>query len=112
VVTWSYLAGTKIRAELEALKAEFHCIREVRGMGVLLGVEFGKPIAESPYFEKWGELGAAMKKTALANKLIIRADHSGWFAVAPALCATDEEIEELCQLIRKSLVEALELVEA
>lgn len=104
--------GAKIRAEFEQLKTEFNCIREVRGMGVLLGVEFGKPIPESPYYEKWGELGAAMKVSALRNKLIIRADHNGWFAVAPALCATDDEIDELCSLVRKSLVEALDELEA
>ena len=33
-----------------------------------------------------------------------------WFAVAPALIAEESDLDEMCELIEKSLVQALELV--
>ena len=56
------------------------------------------------------ELGAALKKTALANGLILRVDPT-WFAVAPALVAEESDLDEMCDLIEKSLVQALERVD-
>lgn len=35
--------GTWLRGQLEALKAEHSCIREVRGLGLMIGVEFSFP---------------------------------------------------------------------
>ena len=59
--------------------------------------------------EPFPELGNALKKTSLENGLIMRIDPS-WFAVAPALVATDEQIDELCDLVEQSLKDALETV--
>ena len=52
----------------------------------------------------------ALKRIAIENGLILRVDPS-WFAVAPALVATIAEIDEMCELIDKSLVQALERVD-
>eukprot|EP01049_Picozoa_sp_SAG25_P002061 SAG25_NODE_102_length_15486_cov_22.883278_8_plen_74_part_00 len=54
----------------------------------------------------WPELGTALKQTALRNGLIMRIDPT-WFTVSPALCASDAQIEEMCDLIERSLVDAL-----
>jgi adenosylmethionine-8-amino-7-oxononanoate aminotransferase len=51
-----------------------------------------------------------LKRTALKNGLVIRVDPT-WFAVAPALIAEKSDIDELCDLIEKSLIDALEQVE-
>ena len=96
--------GGLLRAELEGLK-DLGCVREVRGMGVLLGVEL-----QTPEGRPWPELGAAMKVHSLKNGLILRADPKGWFALAPALCATEADIEELSTLVRKSLKDSLDAV--
>ena len=55
------------------------------------------------------ELGMALKKTALKNGIILRVDPS-WFAVSPPLIAEEADLEEMCELIEKSLREALEIV--
>jgi adenosylmethionine-8-amino-7-oxononanoate aminotransferase len=55
------------------------------------------------------ELGIALKKTALENGLILRIDPS-WFAVSPALIAEESDLDEMCDLIERSLVQALEVV--
>ena len=59
-------------------------MREIRGKGVLRGVEL------TP------ELGTALKRTALENGIILRIDPS-WFAVAPPLIAEESDIDEMCR---------------
>ena len=83
-------------------------VREVRGRGLLRGVELMKDARTMAPFP---DLGRALKRTALQNGLLIRVDPS-WFAVAPALIAQRSDIDELCGLIEKSLTDALEEVRA
>lgn len=97
--------GTYLRSKLETLK-QYEVVREVRGKGILLGVELVKDLkAKTPF----PELGTALKHTALKNGLIMRIDPN-WFAVAPALIAEKSDIDEMFALIEKSLKEALDLV--
>ena len=95
-----YLAG-----KLEGLKRH-GVIREVRGKGMLRGVELMRGDGKMSPFP---ELGMALKKTALNNGLVMRVDPN-WFAVAPALIAEKSQIDELCELIERSLLDALESV--
>ena len=81
-------------SRLEGLR-KYGVVREVRGKGILLGVELTVNV------------GNALKRTALENGLILRV-YPTWFAVAPALTATEEQIDEMCGLIEKSLEAALE----
>ncbi len=97
--------GKYLVERFESLK-QYGVVREVRGRGILLGVELVKDTATN---EPYPELGNAMKKTAVANGLIMRIDPS-WFAVAPALIAEKEHLEEMCDLIEKSLKDALEMI--
>jgi len=61
--------------------------------------------------EPYPELGKALMGTALDDGLIMRIDPT-WFAVAPALIASKSDIDEMCSLIDRSLVQALEAVGA
>src|SRR5438876_5046443 len=88
--------GSYLRNRLEQLK-RFGVVREVRGEGLLLGVEL---VRDTERMEPFPELGAALKRTALENGVIMRIDPT-WFAVAPALTATEVELDELCGLIEK-----------
>jgi len=99
--------GEYLRGRLAGL-AKYGVVREVRGQGILLGVELVK---DTRTMEPFPELGMALKKTALKNGLILRIDPS-WFALAPALIATDAQLDEMCDLIEQSLVQALEEVGA
>jgi adenosylmethionine-8-amino-7-oxononanoate aminotransferase len=97
--------GDYLATRLERLK-QYGVVREVRGKGLLRGVELckeGAPHTPCP------ELGQALKKTALHNGLIMRVDPN-WFAVAPALIAQKSDIDEMCDLIERSLLDALEMV--
>jgi len=97
--------GDYLTGKLEGLK-KHGVIREVRGKGLLRGVELCKdPETKTPF----PELGHALKKTALNNGLIMRVDPN-WFAVAPALIVQKDQIDELFELIERSLLDALEMV--
>ena len=86
--------GAYLFERLQCLK-KLGVVREIRGRGVLLGVEFNQP-----------ELGLRLKKTALQNGIILRVD-PGWFAVAPPLIAEESDLDEMCGLIEKSVKDAL-----
>jgi adenosylmethionine-8-amino-7-oxononanoate aminotransferase len=97
--------GEYLAAKLEGLK-QYGVVREVRGKGMLRGVELWKNDRTKAPFP---ELGVALKKTTLNNGLIMRVDPQ-WFAVAPALVADKDNIDEMVELIERSLLDALELV--
>ena len=97
--------GDYLAIRLEELR-KYGVVREVRGKGMLRGVELAR---DTTTLEPFPALGKALKQTALANGLIMRIDPN-WFAVAPALIAEKSDIDELIQRIDRSLGEALEMV--
>jgi adenosylmethionine-8-amino-7-oxononanoate aminotransferase len=99
--------GAYMAEKLEGLK-KYGVVREVRGKGLIRGVEL---VRDTESMAPFPELGQALKKTALENGLIMRIDPN-WFAVAPALIAQREDIDEMCELVEKSLKEALKRVAA
>ena len=88
--------GERLASRLACLQ-KLGVVREIRGRGVLRGVEFTAP-----------RLGERLRKTAIQNGVILRID-PGWFAVSPPLIAEDADIDEMCELIEKSLKDALEM---
>jgi adenosylmethionine-8-amino-7-oxononanoate aminotransferase len=97
--------GDYLSTKLEELK-RYGVVREVRGKGMLRGVELVK---DTQSLQPFPALGHALKRIALKNGLIMRVDPT-WFAVAPAVIAEKSDIDELCDLIDRSLAEALEEV--
>jgi adenosylmethionine-8-amino-7-oxononanoate aminotransferase len=99
------VVGERLSARLDRLR-RFGVVREIRGRGVLRGVEFMK---EDSAHEPFPELGVTLKRTAVENGLILRVDPN-WFAVCPALISSESELDEMCELIEKSLGQSLEAV--
>jgi adenosylmethionine-8-amino-7-oxononanoate aminotransferase len=100
--------GDYLASRLEELR-RFGVVREVRGKGLLRGVELVEDPGTRMPFPPGRKLGLALRKTSIKNGLIMRVDPD-WFAVAPALIAARSDIDEMCALIEKSLLEALDLV--
>ena len=84
--------GAYFMEELKALP----CVKEIRGRGLLIGVEFNKPIA----FE--------VKHRALENKLLITAVRDSIIRIAPPLIVKKEHCDEAVKLLIKSVTEALQ----
>jgi len=97
--------GKHLRGRLADLK-KYGVVREIRGKGVLLGVELVK---DTSSMEPFAQLGKELKRTALEQGLILRVDPS-WFAVAPPLIAEEKDLDEMCDLIDASLRTALDRV--
>lgn len=97
--------GEYLVEKLQKLKS-FGVIREIRGKGILRGVEL---VRDTQSMQPFPELGNALKASALKNGLIMRIDPT-WFAVAPPLIAEKSDIDDMCELIEKSLIDALEMV--
>lgn len=97
--------GEYMAERLEGLK-KYGVVREVRGRGMIRGVELVK---DTKSMEPFNDLGNALKKTSLKNGIILRINPD-WFAVAPALIADKSDIDEMMDLIDKSLKDALEEV--
>jgi adenosylmethionine-8-amino-7-oxononanoate aminotransferase len=100
--------GNYLVSRLEGLR-KYGVVREIRGKGLLRGVELVEDVATKKPFPPDRKLGHALRKTSLRNGLIMRVDPD-WFAVAPALIARSSDIDEMYELIEKSLVDALDLV--
>eukprot|EP00698_Gefionella_okellyi_P017920 TRINITY_DN5320_c0_g1_i1.p2 TRINITY_DN5320_c0_g1~~TRINITY_DN5320_c0_g1_i1.p2 ORF type:complete len:452 (+),score=109.81 TRINITY_DN5320_c0_g1_i1:1-1356(+) len=98
--------GKLLRQKLQAINDRLGVFREVRGRGLLLGVElWTDPVTK----RQFPDLGNALKHTALRNGLIMRIDPT-WFALCPAMTASEEEIQLLADLVEKSVVDALDAV--
>jgi adenosylmethionine-8-amino-7-oxononanoate aminotransferase len=97
--------GDYLNRRLSALQ-KYGVVREVRGKGIWRGVELVKDTTSNTPFP---QLGRALKQAALKNGLIMRIDPD-WFSVAPPLIATASDIDEMCDLVDRSLAEALRLV--
>ena len=99
--------GDYLADRLEGLKRH-GVVHEVRGRGMFRGVELMRPGNHG--VEPFPELGRALKETALRNGLVMRIDPT-WFALAPALIAEKGDIDEMMELIERSLLDALELID-
>jgi adenosylmethionine-8-amino-7-oxononanoate aminotransferase len=100
--------GETLVGRLEELK-RYGVVREVRGKGLLRGVELVQDAETLEPFPPDKKLGDALKKTTIDNGLIMRIDPD-WFAVSPPVNLNESAIDEMCDLIEKSLVQALDLV--
>ena len=84
-------SGQRFLRHLHALAAETPLIREVRGIGLILGIEFNEPVARK------------IVASALEKGLIINATTDSVIRLRPALNVKDEEIDRGMQLLKESM---------
>jgi len=94
--------GAYLAEKLEGLK-KLGVVREIRGKGLLRGVELVKNTETMAPFDA---LGLALKRTSLDNGIILRINPD-WFSVAPAIIAEKSDIDEMVDRIEASLRDAL-----
>jgi diaminobutyrate-2-oxoglutarate transaminase len=106
------LLGAKFRAELCALQREFACIGEVRGLGLMVGMELvdpdGKPdrLGHPPAAT---EIAQRMQAACLRRGLILEV--GGRFGATlrflPPLIVTETELEVAVDILRDALASTL-----
>ncbi|HPC36755.1 MAG TPA: aspartate aminotransferase family protein [Candidatus Marinimicrobia bacterium] len=85
--------GAYFRQKLEELKSQSPLIREIRGLGLMLGVELTKP-------------GAEIVDKCRAQNLLINCTHQTVLRLMPAINVTKEQIDKAVAIIGKALLES------
>jgi 4-aminobutyrate aminotransferase len=95
--------GEFFTTRLRALQTQYPCIGDVRGRGLMIGMELIDGTERAPARQ-------------LIDRLVTRAYHNGLLLLScgvstlrfmPPLCVSSDEIEEAVQILRTSLDEAL-----
>lgn len=94
LVKQSYNIGIKFRAELNKLMKKYSCIGDVRGKGLMIGIEIVKDRkTKESDSELAGRLAAKMMELGLSANLIAVASFGGVFRIAPPITITEEELQ-------------------
>jgi 2,2-dialkylglycine decarboxylase (pyruvate) len=104
LVARANVAGARLVGGLKALQREFDCIGDVRGRGLLLGMEIVKSRAGK---ESAPELGAAITRECmrlgLSMNIVSLPGMGGVFRIAPPLTVSDEEIDLGLGLLKRAM---------
>lgn len=96
--------GERLRRGLERLRDRYEVIGDVRGRGLLQGVEF---VADRETRRPMPDgFGVKVGRRALAHGLLCRFDPN-WVAFGPPLVVDEGHVDEVLALFERSLVEAL-----
>lgn len=98
-----------LRNQLERLKNEFEMIGDIRGKGLLLGIEFVQNRQAKTSFPRSMKVTQKLVEMAQNNGLLIYPAgagidgiHGDAIIISPPLTITKREIEELARLLRKT----------
>ena len=98
--------GEQARARLQAIAERLPGIGDVRGVGLLVGLEFVANPATREQFPAEANIGIKVRDAARARGLLLRASH--WMAVlAPPLTTTASEMDDMCDRVEGALEEVL-----
>ena len=78
--------GERLRGKLENALAGLNCVREVRGAGLMVGIELDRPCAE-------------LVRVALAAGLLINVTAERVIRLLPPLIIDDREIDEVAEMV-------------
>lgn len=98
--------GAQLRAGFERLAKKHGVIGDIRGKGLLMGVEWVMEPATKKPFPAEAKFGLKVGKRCLANGLLCRFDPH-WLAFGPPLVSTAEQIDEMLAVLDQSIGEAL-----
>jgi adenosylmethionine-8-amino-7-oxononanoate aminotransferase len=101
--------GARLRAGFERLADKYPVIGDIRGKGLFQGIEFVRDRATKERFPAETAFGVQVGRRALQNGLLCRFDPH-WLAFGPPLVSTAEQIDEMVNLLDRSLGEVLEKV--
>jgi len=97
--------GAYLVERLEALRP-LGIIGEIRGKGLLIGVEFVQDPATKAPFPPGVNIGLRIGKQALRNGLLLRFDPH-WIAFGPPLIVTERDIDAMLAILEQSIREVL-----
>ena len=105
------ITGVYLRNKLLSLQDKYECIGEVRGEGLLLGVELVQDRKSKLPHHKLGEL--TTKKCfelGLSMNIRRRPERGSVWRIAPPLTVTNEEIDMAISILDKALQDSLKVL--
>ncbi|MEM6847390.1 MAG: aminotransferase class III-fold pyridoxal phosphate-dependent enzyme, partial [Pseudomonadota bacterium] len=97
-------AGARLKAGLTSLMDEFDCVGDVRGRGLMLGMEI---VTDKPSRTPAPELGGKITNTAMDHGLSMNIVNfpglGGVFRIAPPLTVSDDEIDLGLSIMRDAI---------
>ncbi|KAH8589945.1 2,2-dialkylglycine decarboxylase [Bisporella sp. PMI_857] len=94
LVARSRQAGARLREALMTLQSRYGCIGDVRGRGLMAGVEIvADRKSKQPGLELGSRLSDKMIELGLSANLATMATFGGVFRIAPPITISDEELE-------------------
>ncbi|BBK40606.1 aspartate aminotransferase family protein [Allostella vacuolata] len=98
------VAGARLRAGLEALQQRFEGIGDVRGRGLLLGIEIVTDRASRrPDLALGDRIGAEAMNRGLSMNIVKLPAMGSVFRIAPPLTATDAEIDRGLEIMGEAI---------
>ena len=102
-------AGARLRVGLEALRDEFDCVGDVRGRGLLLGLEIVRDKAsKAPDPDLGDRITAKALELGLSMNIVALRGAGGVFRIAPPLTVTDAEIDLGLSILRDAIAAGLD----
>ena len=103
LVSRSRAAGLKLQKGLAELQASYECIGDVRGRGLMAGIEIVTDRKSKKPAKKLGEeLAAKMHQMGLSANLSTMASFGGVFRIAPPITITDEQLDLGLAIMREA----------
>jgi len=96
-------AGRWLRSGLEQLR-HHGVVGDIRGKGLFQGIEFVKDLTTKEPFDP--PIGMLIGQRALSNGLLTRFDPH-WLGVAPPLIIQQDQIEEMVEILDRSIAEVI-----
>ena len=100
--------GEQLRAGLQRLQDKYWCIGDIRGRGLLQGIEI---ISDSVTKASGADLGQSVSEAAMSNGLscniVSLPGMGGVFRLAPPVTVTADEIDEALHILDQSFSEVL-----
>ena len=98
--------GDRLRAGFQRLADKYGVIGDIRGKGLLQGIEFVKDVRTKERFPASPGFGVRVGRRGLANGLLCRFDPH-WLAFGPALNVTAGQLDEMLAVLDRSIGEVL-----
>ncbi len=96
--------GDRLRSGLLSLQQKFECVGDVRGRGLLLGLEVVTDRqTKAPGFELGAEIMEAAMRRGLSMNIVKLPGMGGVFRIAPPLTVSDAEIDRGLEIMSDAL---------
>jgi len=111
----SSIKGGYLLKKLQDIKKNYQVIGDVRGRGLMIGMEIIDPTKEKDYFGRYqnsSEITCAIKAECFRRGLIIESGgrNNSVLRFLPPLTITDDDIDEVIDIIEKSIRKVSESV--